>query len=81
MKAALGGIAANLRLEMRRAFEHDFPPPDALPSPEEIRTAVTRATTNLRPALQNAILFLGKALGTKLEARGIFDDSAARRVL
>jgi hypothetical protein len=34
---------------------------------------------NLRPALQNSILFLGKALGVALEHGGVFDDQAARR--
>src|SRR6185369_4254969 len=31
MRSTLEGIGANLRLEMRRAFEHDFPPPDTSP--------------------------------------------------
>jgi hypothetical protein len=81
IKATLEGISANVRLEMRRAFEHDFPPPDTCPTPGEVRGAVQRTTANLRPALQNAILFLGKSLGAKLDERGVFDDDAARRVL
>jgi len=35
----------------------------------------------LRPALQNAVLVLGKALGTRLDEHGVFDDLAARRML
>jgi len=81
VKATLEGVAANLRLEMRRAFERDFPSIDAAPSPEDLRTAVYRMGSNLRPALQNAVMFLGRSLGARLDARGVFDDETARRVL
>jgi hypothetical protein len=81
IKASLEGLSANLRLEMRRAFEHDFPPPDSGASTIDLQTAITRTTSNLRPALQNAILFLGRSLGAPLEERGVFDDEAARRAL
>ncbi len=80
IKSTLGGIAANLRLEMRRAFEHDFLPPESATS-EAVRAAVLRTVANLRPALQNAILFLGKTLGTRLDEHGVFDDHVARRTL
>lgn len=81
IKGTLGGIAANIRLELRRAFEHDFPAPDASPSSEELRQAVAHITNNLRPALQNAVLVLGKALGARLDEYGVFDDAAAKRTL
>jgi hypothetical protein len=81
VKAALEGIAANLRLEMRRAFEHDLPAPESALSLDEVRVAVNQAIGNMRPALQNAVLFLGKSLGARLDQRGVFDDEAARRVL
>jgi hypothetical protein len=81
IKATFEGMSANLRLEMRRAFEHDFPAPDAAPGVEQVRAAVRQAVNNLRPALQNAVLFLGKALGSRLDEHGIFDDETARRVL
>jgi len=81
IKASLEGLSANLRLEMRRAFEHDFPPPDTGASTAEMQAAIARTTSNLRPALQNAILFLGRSLGAPLEERGVFDDEAARRAL
>jgi hypothetical protein len=81
IKATLGGIAANLRLEMRRAFEHDLPAPEARPGPEALRAALSTVTANLRPALQNAVLMLGKALGARLDDHGVFDDEAARRSL
>jgi hypothetical protein len=79
IKSALEGIAGNLRLEMRRGFQHDLPAPDAGLSEQEFRAAVHGTVGNLRPALRNAILFLGKALGVSLEAGGVFDDQAARR--
>src|SRR5207245_2421490 len=81
LKATLEGIAANLRLELRRAFEHDFPPADATPTVDALRAAVARTTSNLRPALQNAIVFLARSLGARVDATGIFDDAAARRTL
>jgi len=81
MRATLEGIGANLRLEMRRAFEHDFPAPDAAPTLDAIRAAVGRATKNLRPALQNGVLFLGSSLGVKLDEQGVFDDDATRLML
>jgi hypothetical protein len=79
IKSALEGIAGNLRLEMRRALQHDLPEPSANLSPAEFQRALAAAVDNLRPALQNAILFLGKALGVTLEEGGVFDHHAARR--
>jgi hypothetical protein len=81
IKATLEGVAANLRLEMRRAFERDFPAIDRRPDPDELRASVVRLASNLRPALQNAVMFLGRSLGARLDARGVFDDETAKRVL
>jgi hypothetical protein len=81
VKATLDGVAANLRLEMRRAFERDFPPLDPAPSLEEMRDAVHRIASNLRPAFQHAVIFVARSLGARLDAGGVFDDAAARRVL
>jgi hypothetical protein len=81
IKATLEGLSANLRLELRRAFEHDFPAPELAPSLDALRSAVRQLVTTLRPALQNAVLVLGKSLGTRLDERGVFDDAAARRLL
>jgi hypothetical protein len=79
IKGALAGLAANLRLELRRAFEHDLPSVDSGPAEHELRARLRVVAQNLRPALQNAILFLGKSLGVKLEEGRVFDDQAARR--
>jgi hypothetical protein len=81
IKATLGGVAANVRLELRRAFEHDLPSPDAATPVEQLRASIAVVTANLRPALQNAVLVLGKALGARLDEHGVFDDLAARRSL
>jgi len=81
IKATLGGIAANLRLELRRTFEHDVPPPGATVTSEALRVAVGSVAASLKPALQNAVLVLGKALGARLDEHGVFDDAAARRSL
>lgn len=79
IKSALEGIAGNLRLEMRRAFQHDLPAPGSQPKAGDFRQALQLSIDNLRPALKNSILFLGKALGVQLEEGGVFDDQAARR--
>jgi hypothetical protein len=79
IKGALAGLSANLRLEMRRAFEHDLPPADAGTPDHELRNRLRQTAGTLRPALQNAILFLGKSLGVELDEGHIFDDKGARR--
>jgi hypothetical protein len=66
---------------MRRAFEHDFPAPSPPPTLDVLRTAALGTVRNLRPALQNAILFLGRSLGVRLDEQGVFDDAVARRTL
>ena len=81
IKATLGGITANVRLELRRAFEHDFLAPDSGMTTDQLRAAVVTVSGNLRPALQNAVLVLGKSLGARLDEHGVFDDAAARRSL
>jgi hypothetical protein len=81
IKATFEGVSANLRLEMRRVFEHDVSAPELAPSAEQLRTALRALSGNLRPALQNVVLFLGKALGARLDEQGVFDDSAAKRLL
>jgi hypothetical protein len=78
IKAALSGVSANLRIEMRRAFEHDLPSVESAPPEPELRARLREVTKNLRPALQNAILFLGKSLGARFE-EGVFDEREARR--
>lgn len=78
IKSALEGIAGNLRLEMRRVYQHELPAPDSAVAPKELRRLTDLAVAGLRPALRNAILFLGKALGTQLEERGVFDDRTAK---
>ena len=79
IKGALAGVAANLRLEMRRTFEHELPPADAGTPEHELRNRLRTVVANLRPALQNSILFLGRSLGAKLEEGRVLDDQAARR--
>jgi hypothetical protein len=81
IKATLGGISANVRLELRRAFEHDFLAPDGGATTEQLRASVSTVASNLRPAFQNAVLVLGKALGARLDEHGVFDDVAAKRSL
>jgi hypothetical protein len=81
IKATFEGVSANVRLEMRRVFDHDIPAPALAPSAEQVRVAIRAVALNLRPSLQNLVLFLGKALGVRLDEQGVFDDKAARRLL
>ena len=82
IKATLEGLSANLRLELRRAFEHDFLPPESTATFETMRASLIVGVGNLRPALQNAILFLARSLGAApLEEQTVFDDAEARRRL
>lgn len=80
VRAALEGVAATLRLEMRRTFEHDLPSPEVEPSFDELRHRLNVGMANLRPTLQNAILFLARSLGAHLDAGGVFDEVGARRL-
>jgi hypothetical protein len=64
---------------MRRAFEHDLPSPDSGMSDEELRLSFRRAMAELRPALENIILFLGRALGVGLREDGVFDSDVIKR--
>ena len=74
-------VNANLRIELRRAFEHELPSPDSGTAEIELRRLVSSSVGQLRPAVQNAVLFLGKTLGQKLEEGQVFDDHAAKRQL
>jgi hypothetical protein len=81
VRGAFECLAANLRLELRRAFERELPSPEEAAGGIDLREAVFRCVAGLRPALQNAVLFLGKSLGTTLEEIQVFDDQSARRQL
>jgi hypothetical protein len=81
IKSTFGGIAANLRLEIRRAFERDLPPPEMAPSHAQLATAAGHVIATMRPALQNAVLVLGRSLGAQLDEHGVFDDRQAQRAL
>jgi hypothetical protein len=79
IKDALTSVGQSVRLELRRAFEHDLPHAEVSTPEPEFRTRVMAATANLRPALELAILFLGRALGARLDSARVFDDLEARR--
>jgi hypothetical protein len=79
IRMALEGIGARIRLEMRRTFEHDLPSPDAKTTQQEARSRFTSAMSELRPALENNVLFLGKALGTGLRGDGVWGSEAIKR--
>jgi hypothetical protein len=64
---------------MRRTFEHELPPADSGLPEHELRAKLRQVTANIRPALQNVILFLGRSLGADLEDGAVLDDQAARR--
>ena len=79
VRGAFECVSANLRLELRRAFEHDLHSPDDAGTAIHLRESLLNCVSNLRPALQNVVLFLGKSLGTTLEEVVVFDDLSAKR--
>jgi hypothetical protein len=79
IKGALEGIAAKLRLELRRAFERELPSVEAPATKNELEPKLRAVTNALRPAVQSTILFLCKALGSRLDVHFVFDDLAAKR--
>jgi hypothetical protein len=79
VRGAFECINANLRIELRKVFEHELPSPDARKPAEALWSAIEASAAGLRPALHGAILLLGRTLGAKLEAGQVFDDQAARR--
>jgi hypothetical protein len=81
LRGALEAIAANLRLEMRRTFERDFPVVDGALPIEGLEKATERCAQNLRPTLQSAVMFLAETLDAELDPNAIFDDVAAKRSL
>lgn len=81
LKATLEGIASNVRLEVRRTFERDFPTLDVSPRPEELIAAIQRCAGILRPTLQGSVMFLASSLGAGLDLHAVFDDPGARRAL
>ncbi len=79
IKAALGGLAANLSLELRRIFEHELPAVGLGLGEADLRAQLRKGAASLKPALLGAILFLGKSLGESLDEGPVVGDMAARR--
>lgn len=79
IKGALEGIAAKLRLELRRTFDRELPSIDVATPRHELEQTLHHASESLRPAVQSTILFLCKALGSRLDVHFVFDDLAAKR--
>lgn len=79
VRGAFECLTANLRLELRRVFDHALPSPESAVSEAALREAALAGVEVLRPAIQNGVLFLGRTLGTRLEEGQVFDDQQARR--
>jgi hypothetical protein len=79
VKEALAGVAASVRLEMRRTFERELPSPDAGMGDEELLRHFYRVAAELRPALEKNISFLAQALGNGPPSGGIFERQQVRR--
>lgn len=77
LKEALLSVSAMLRLEMRRVFDHDVPAAhDKLPA-ADMRLRLQRATETLRPVLQLAVLFFGRALDPSFDESQVFETPGA----
>jgi hypothetical protein len=79
IKDALLTVSASVRVELRRAFEHDLPPADDKMPEADLRARIQAATGNLRPALELCVLFLARALGASPDEARIFDGVRSAR--
>lgn len=79
LRATLEGIAGTLNLEMRRSFLYDLPPLETLPTEQTLRESLELMVANVRPALRNSVLLLGRSLGGSLDERAVFDDPMVQR--
>jgi hypothetical protein len=79
LRIALEGVSASLRLEVRRAFEHDLASPSGELSLDRLRNQSLTAVHNLRGAVKNAVLALGASLGIRLDEHGVFDSREDRK--
>ncbi|HRI69530.1 MAG TPA: hypothetical protein PK156_35105 [Polyangium sp.] len=77
VKNALLSVAAMLRLELRRVFEHDVPAAHDKLSAADMRLRLQTATEALRPMLQLAVFFLGRALDPSFDETNVFDVPGA----
>lgn len=78
---ALLGLAASLRLEMRRAFEHELPPISARASIADLRASLEHVTSSLRAGLQVATIYLARSLGARLDEGRAFGQEAPSRAM
>jgi hypothetical protein len=74
----LTGLAANLRLELRRTFEHDLPLVEASPTTPSCGK-LRMVTTNLRLPSRARCSSSVARCGARFEEGRVFDDQAARR--
>lgn len=79
VKGALDGIAASLRLEMRRVFERELPAPDTGITDDELLRQFRKVAIELRPALEKSVTFLAQAVGSAASSDAIFDREQAKR--
>jgi hypothetical protein len=79
IKDALLTVSASVRVELRRAFEHDLPPADEKMQDADLRARIQAATGHLRPALELCVLFLARVLGTSIDDARVFDEARGAR--
>lgn len=77
IKDALLSISSMLRLELRRVFDHDVPPAHDKLTADDMRMRLQTATETLRPVLQLAVLFLGRALDPSFSEAQVFETPGA----
>lgn len=80
-RAAFECVSSSVRLELRRAFEHDMPSPQYESASDNLRENVLTFVTGLRPALQHTILFLAKSLDASLQESAMFNDATVKQQL
>lgn len=79
LRALLASMGNQLRLELRKAYEQQLPPPDAPADIGGLAASVERATALLRSYIQNAVVMLAREFVFTLEGEAVFDDFTSNR--
>lgn len=79
LRTALVGIGSHLRVETRKAFEQDLPPPDAGTRGEELGPVLAVVTAELRNAIHQSIRALCLAVDRDAGLPTLGDEQAEKR--
>lgn len=79
LRATLENLGSALRVEVKKAFEHDLPPTDASIAPRDLGPAIVIATAEIRASLHHAIRALCAELNPDETVPDLALDLSSRR--